>query len=196
MDIIKVVQELEEIAGKSRGVPAMRGKIMVDQARLMAMVEQLSIAIPASILEAKEVLKQKDSMLSQVNMEVRRIKAEAIEEAEEIVSSAQEEHAVKVGDSEVLRTAQERSERMNQDSLQEAKEVIDDARRRAYRIIEEAEKIALERREGSDRYAQETLFDLEERLSVLLQQVRRGLDVLGAEEQPAAEEVESSSAVA
>ena len=50
---------------------------------------------------------------------------------------------------------------------------------RAFQILEEAESTGTTRRDGADQYARETLFDLEERLSIQLGQVRRGIDALG-----------------
>ena len=58
---------------------------------------------------------------------------------------------------------------------------MQDAQRRAYKILEEADTEASVRRDGADQYAREKLFDLEERLSELLGQVRRGIDSLGLE---------------
>ena len=69
---------------------------------------------------------------------------------------------------------------MNQ-GLLEAQQIIQEAQRKAYRLLDEAERVAAERREGANRYARETLFDLEERMSGVLGQVRRGIDTLGVE---------------
>ena len=159
----------------------MRKKVMVDVDRLSAVTEQLSRTIPADILEAKEMLKQKDSVLNHTQLEARRIRDEAADEAEQIMSAAREEHASKVNDAEVLRAAQEKADQTNQSAMQEAQQIIQDAQRKAYRLIDEAERVASERREGADRYARETLFDIEERLSGMLGQVRRGIDTLGVE---------------
>lgn len=181
MDIVKVIEELEDIASSATRVPGMRRKIMIDFDRLSAVIEQLSTTIPADILEAKEILKQKDSIINHTQLEARRIRDEAAEEAEEIVAGAREEHTGMVAEAEVLRAAAVRAEEVNQEAMQEAQQIIQDAQRKAYRLLDEAEVVAAERREGSDRYVRESLSDLEERLSGLLGQVRRGIDTLGME---------------
>ena len=45
-------------------------------------------------------------------------------------------------------------------------------------MIEKAELFASETKEGANQYAKETLFELEERFSKMLGQVRKGLDSL------------------
>ncbi len=159
----------------------MRKKVMVDVDRLSAVSEQLSKTIPANILEAKEILKQKESILNHTQLEARRIREEAAEEADQVMSAAREEHVSKVDETEVLRVASEKADELNQGAMQEAQQIVQDAQRKAYRLIDEAERVAAERREGADRYARETLFDLEERLAGILGQVRHGIDSLGVE---------------
>ena len=66
-------------------------------------------------------------------------------------------------------------------SFSEGKKIVEEAQKRSYRIVDEAEMASSARREGADRYARETLFDLEERLAGLLGQVRKGIDALGIE---------------
>ena len=114
-------------------------------------------------------------------MRLARIREEAAEEADQVMSAAREEHVSKVDETEVLRVASEKADEMNQGAMVEAQQIVQDAQRKAYRLIDEAERVAAERREGADRYARETLFDLEERLSGILGQVRRGIDTLGVE---------------
>ena len=175
------MEELEEIANTSTKVPGLRKKVMVDVDRLNSVVEQMSTSIPADILEAKEVLKQKESILNQTQLEANRIKDEAIDQAEAITVAATQEHAEKVDDTEITRGAETKAEEIHQNALQEAQQVMQDAQRRAYKILEEADTEASVRRDGADQYAREKLFDLEERLSELLGQVRRGIDSLGLE---------------
>ena len=172
---------MEEISSSASRVPGMRKKVMIDADRLAAVTEQLSKTIPADILEAKEILKQKESILNHTQLEARRIREEAAEEADQIMSAAREEHASKVNETEVLRAANEKADETNQGAMQEAQQIIQEAQRKAYRLIDEAERVAIERREGADRYAKETLFDLEERMAGVLGQVRRGIDSLGVD---------------
>ena len=78
-----------------------------------------------------------------------------------------------------IKEAGVKAEGIRADALEDAQQIMQDAQRRAYRLVDEAETVASTRREGADQYARETLFDLEERLAGQLGQVRKGIDALG-----------------
>mgnify|MGYP003755889185 CR=1 FL=1 len=86
------------------------------------------------------------------------------------LKSAEEELKEKVGEAEIVKLAQGKAD-----------VIVGDSERKADRIITTAEAEGSLRRDGADKYARETLFDLEERLASLLGQVRKGIDVLGME---------------
>ena len=180
-----MVKEIEEIADSATKVPGLRGKVMVEADRLENIRQHVSASVPSDILEAQEILTQKESIINQSLLEARRVKETAAKEAESIRASAVEEHAAKVGDSEIIRVAQEHADQINQEAAQEANQIVQDAQRNAFRIVGDAEKLAAARREGADQYARESLFNLEERLASQLGQVRRGIDALGV--RPASE---------
>ena len=167
---------------------------MVDADRLERIRENMSASVPSDILEAQEILTQKESIINQSLLEARRVKETAMREAEEIRTSAVEEHDAKVGDHEVLRVAQEHADQINQEAVQEANQIVQEAQRNAFRIVGDAEKIAAARREGADQYARESLFNLEERLASQLGQVRRGIDALGVRTPSEASMAQSAAA--
>jgi Txe/YoeB family toxin of Txe-Axe toxin-antitoxin module len=152
---------------------------MVEADRLERIRQNMSASVPSDILEAQEILTQKESIINQSLLEARRVKETAMREAEAIKASAVEEHAAKVGDAEIIRVAQGKADQVNQEAVQEANQIVQEAQRNAFRIVGDAEKIAAARREGADQYARESLFNLEERLASQLGQVRRGIDALG-----------------
>ena len=152
---------------------------MVDADRLERIRQNMSASVPSDILEAQEILTQKESIINQSLLEARRVKETAMREAESIRASAVEEHDAKVGDHEVIRVAQEHADQINQEAVQEANQIVQEAQRNAFRIVGDAEKLAAARRDGADQYARESLFNLEERLASQLGQVRRGIDALG-----------------
>jgi hypothetical protein len=154
---------------------------MVDSDRLEAVSSELRTSIPADIQEAREILKQKESIINQAHLEARRVKESAEREAITVTSAAIEEQASKVDETEIIKEAGFKAEETNQRALQEAQEIVQEAQSRAYHMVEEADAVAAIRREGADQYAKETLFDLEERLASQLGQVRRGIDTLGLE---------------
>ena len=154
---------------------------MVDSQRLTSAIEHMRSSIPASMQEAAEILKQKESIINQAHLESRRVKESAEHEHQSIVDAAREEQRVRVDEAEIVKVAEAKVQETNQQALQDAQQIVQDAQRRAYRIVGEADAAAAARREGADQYARESLFNIEERLSEQLGQVRRGIDALGLE---------------
>lgn len=192
INISQIIEELESVAEAGTKVPGLRKRAVVDTDKLTSVVNELRVSVPADIQEANEILKQKDSIVNQAQLEARRIKdaaeqeAErtkeaALQEAEAVVAAALSEQDIKVGESEIVNVAQIKAEETRVQSEQKAEEVTQAAQRRAYQLVDEAEARAANRRDGSDQYAKETLYDLEERLSAQLGQVRRGIDALGTD---------------
>ena len=181
---------MKSLASTATRVPGFGKRVLVDSDRLETIVAELQTSIPADVQEAREILTQKDSVINQAHLEARRIKEGAEQEAQALTASAKEEQAARIGDTEIVKMADMRAEEITQhasqeaqevtqNASQEAQEVTQEAQRRAFQIIENAEATGTTRRDGADQYARETLFDLEERLSIQLGQVRRGIDALG-----------------
>jgi vacuolar-type H+-ATPase subunit H len=181
MDILRMIDELQSLANTGTRVPGFRGKVMVDMDRLMALGEEFRASVPPSLQEAQEILKQRESIINQAYLEAQRIKTSAEQEAEVLTSSAHQEHMAKVDEAEVVKAAEAKASDFKEEAMLEAQQITQDAQRRAYRILNEAEGAASTRRDGSDHYAREVLFNLEEQLAEVLGQVRRGIDALRLE---------------
>ena len=179
IDILQVIEELEAVAVAGTKVPGLRRKVMIDVDRLKKVVEELHTSIPSDIQEAKEILRQKESIINQSQLESRRLRESAMEEADAVIGAARQEQETRVDETEIVRSAQSRAEEIMRKAEEDAQQIAQDAQQRAYRIVDEAEAAATGRRDGADQYARETLFDIEERLSAQLGQVRRGIDALG-----------------
>ena len=181
MDFEQAYSELQRLYSTSNRVPGFRRKVMVEADQFARVISQLRTAMPADVQEAQEILRQKDSILNQAYLEAQRVKATVEEEVTAQKKAIEEEHQMAVSDSTVLAAAEERAAEINEQAMGEAEDMIQDAQRRAYRIVSEAEDIAASRREGADQYASEVLFSLEEQMSEVLGQIRRGIDTLRPE---------------
>jgi F0F1-type ATP synthase membrane subunit b/b' len=169
------------MAAMGTRMPGFRRKVMVeiDQLeRLIDMAEQADRSVPANMQESDEILKQKDSIISQAYLEAQRIKGAAEQQASSLTRSAETEFNSRVSENEVLKEAGDQAEQMREKARQEANQIIDDAQRRAQRFMGESDIAAAMRREGADQYAREVLFSLESHLADVLGQVRRGIDSL------------------
>ena len=181
MDFEQAYSELQRLYSTSNRVPGFRRKVMVEADQFARVISQLRTAMPADVQEAQEILRQKDSILNQAYLEAQRVKSTVEEEVAAQKRAAREEHQSAVSDSTVLAAAEERAEEIREQARGESEDMIQDAQRRAYRIVSEAENIAAARREGADQYASEVLFSLEEQMAEVLGQVRRGIDTLRPE---------------
>ena len=184
MDFEQALQELQQLYSTSSRVPGFRRKVMVDGDQFTSVINNLRTVMPADVQEAREILRQKDSILNQAYLESQRVKSTVEEEVSAQMQAAQVEHQSKVDESEIVKVAERRSEEMREEAAGVAEEIIQDAQRRAYRIVAESDDIAASRREGADQYAGEILFSLEEQLSEVLGQIRRGIDTLRPETGP------------
>ncbi|MDA1188254.1 MAG: hypothetical protein O2854_01045 [Chloroflexi bacterium] len=181
MNVSEIVNELESLAESGTRVPGMRRKVMVDIDKLSDISASLKDAVPASVKEAHETLKQKDSLINLAMMEAKRIKEGAQAEAKSITENANKVYASKVDETEIIKAAEAKAREITDHALQQANEVVQEAQRRSNRANDAVDAEAVSRRAGADQYAREVLFGLEERLSQLLGQVRRGIDSLGLE---------------
>jgi ElaB/YqjD/DUF883 family membrane-anchored ribosome-binding protein len=148
------------------------------------MVDELGRAMPNDMLEANEIIRQRDSIFSLANLEAQRIKNSADEYAAASSASAEEESRARVNESEIVRQAQAQAQSIQDEAKQESQQTLEEVHKRAQHILDEAESVAASRRNGADQYAREILFNLEERISEVLGQVRKGIDALGKESVP------------
>ncbi len=183
MDLSGIIDKLSAIIDTSGRVPGTQRRI-VDKVQLEAIVKELKESVPNELREAQEVLRQRDSILNQANLEAQRIRGSAQEEIQALRAAVEEEHRAKVAETEITKEAQQKAEVTSSSAQRSSQAVIQDAQRRAQRILEEAETVSKGRRSGADQYAKEVLFSLEERLAELLAQVRKGIDVLGSPSAP------------
>lgn len=184
MDFEAALQELQQLYASSSRVPGFGRKVMVDADVFTRVINNIQMVLPADVQEAREILRQKDSILNQSYLEAQRLKSTVEQEVAGQMDAARQEHMAMVADSEVLREARAQAEEMRNEAIADSENIIQDAQRRAYQIISEAESIGISRREGADQYSREVLFSLEEQLSEMLGQIRRGIDSLKPEMAP------------
>ena len=157
MDIINVIDKLEALVNTSRRLPTTRSRL-VDEEKVMELVEQLRLSIPQDVRSAKEIIERKDNILNQAQIDARHTRSEA-----------EEEFKARLDQHEIMVLARRQSE-----------EMLSEAERKASRLIELAEIEARTSRTECDAYVVETLRSLEGELTSVLASVRKGLDTVGA----------------
>lgn len=85
MDILHLVDRLEELFNESRPVPMIR-KVIVDEEKMLSIIDQMRVSIPEEIKKAQQLLTQRDRLLAQAQEEANRTLQLAREKADQLVS--------------------------------------------------------------------------------------------------------------
>jgi len=85
MDILHLVDRLEELFNESRSIWLTRN-VIVDEDRMIDIIDQMRVSIPDEIKKAQQLLAQRDRMIAQAQEEAHRIVDMAKEKSEEMVS--------------------------------------------------------------------------------------------------------------
>ena len=121
MDILHLVDRLEELFNESRPIPLTHSVIM-DENRLMDIIDQMRVSIPDEIKKAQQINVQRDRILAQAQEEANRTLALAREKSEKMV---------------------ERNE-LTQASQARRDQIIEQARREALITQKEADRYVVE----------------------------------------------------
>lgn len=95
MDILQLVDRLEEIMNQARPLPFTHN-VIVDEDRILDLIDQMRVAIPDEVKKAQQLLAQRDRVVAQAQEEANRTLAIAREKSEQFVerdSIAQAAHA-------------------------------------------------------------------------------------------------------
>ena len=84
MDILHLIDRLEEILNESRPFPFTRN-VIVDEDRVLDLIDQMRVAIPEEVKKAQQLLAQRDRVLAQAQEEANRTLALAREKSEQLV---------------------------------------------------------------------------------------------------------------
>jgi len=85
MDILQLIDRLEELFNESKSIPLTRN-VMVDEDRMLDIIDQMRIAIPEEVKKAQQLLGQRDRVLAQAQEEANRTLELARQKADQLVS--------------------------------------------------------------------------------------------------------------
>jgi hypothetical protein len=85
MDILHLVDRLEEIVNNSRAI-WFTHNVIVDEDRLLDLIDQMRVAIPEEVKKAQQLLAQRDRIMAQAQEEANRTLAIAREKSEQLVA--------------------------------------------------------------------------------------------------------------
>jgi hypothetical protein len=94
MDILQLIDRLEELFNDAKSVPFTHN-VVVDEDRMLELIDQMRIAIPEEVKKAQQVVAQRDRVMAQAQEEANRTlqlsrdKAEQLIQKDMIVQDAQ-----------------------------------------------------------------------------------------------------------
>ncbi len=115
MDILHLVDRLEELFNESSTMP-LTHKVMVDEERMLDLIDQMRLAIPDEIKKAQQIINQRD-----------RIVAQAHEEANRTIELSKEQSQKLVDRDEIVERATHRAEEIKRQALEETKQIKKEA---------------------------------------------------------------------
>lgn len=121
MDILHLVDRLEELFNESRPIP-LTHSVVVDEDRVLEIIDQMRISIPDEVKKSQQVLAQRD-----------RVMAQAQEEANRTLNLAKRRGEESLSRDSVVEAAQERAE-----------QILDQARADSEAMRSEADEYSVE----------------------------------------------------
>jgi F0F1-type ATP synthase membrane subunit b/b' len=146
MDILQLIDRLEELFNESKTIPLTRS-VMVDEDKMLDIIDQMRIAIPEEVKKAQQLLGQRDRVLAQAQeeanrtIEIARQKADQLVAKDTVVVEAQRRAdqilAQARGDGEGIRAEADEYVVNSLNQLQEELERIANQVRNGIRTVEE-----------------------------------------------------------
>ncbi len=84
MDILQLIDRLEELFNDAKAVPFTHN-VVVDEDRMLELIDQMRIAIPEEVKKAQQIAAQRDRVMAQAQEEANRTLQLAREKAEQMV---------------------------------------------------------------------------------------------------------------
>lgn len=140
MDLLSALNELEELIESSGKIPLTR-RVMVDEDRMLDLLDRIRTTIPEEIRQAKWIIQERDKVLD-----------DSQKEAMRILEDVQRQVERKADDSEVVRQAKLMAEEIMAKAESMAREIRDGARNYADDILgnlqESLNKVSLQIEQG------------------------------------------------
>ncbi len=165
MEILDLIDDLEELVVQARRLPG--GNLVVDRKRMLDVIDQLRLNVPADLREAAQVLEQRD-----------RIVQEARGQAQQVVDEAERERERRLAENALVREANERSQAMLREADARARQSVQEADATAAAHLNEAAEAATRQLDDADEYAFEVLRRLENQLQAFLDSIRSSIGSL------------------
>ena len=159
MEIIELIDHLEELVVEARRLPV-GGNLVIDRKRLLDIVDQLRLAIPADIRQATQVLERQTQITQEANQQAARM-----------INGAEQSREQMLLESSVYKEAEDRGQRVIMDAQAKARQTIAEADTIAAAHLSEAAEAASGQLSDADAYARDVFRRLQEQIEATLHAV-------------------------
>lgn len=128
MDILKTIDELEEIIETAGSIP-LTGKVAVDKGELLDLIQNLRLDLPNEIKEATWVKDEKEKIIS-----------EAEAEANEKLAEAEEKSKTLLDENYIMQLAYEKAEKLVEEANEESAQIRQGARDYADEVLQNTQE--------------------------------------------------------
>jgi hypothetical protein len=115
MDILHLIDRLEELFNESRPIWFTHSVVM-DEDRLLDLIDQMRVAIPEEIKKAQQVTSQKDRILAQAQEEASRTIGLAREKADKMAEKDQVAQAAQARADQIVAQARQEADQIKLDA--------------------------------------------------------------------------------
>ncbi len=115
MDILHLIDQLEQLALRSRPLPFLKW-VVVEERRLLDLIDQMRVTIPQEIKQARRIVQERERIIAQAKEEAERIVALAQEQASELIAQHQVVQAAEQRAALIIERAQREADRLKADA--------------------------------------------------------------------------------
>ncbi len=173
VDTHRELNQMEELILASPRIPLTK-RTLVDEEKLLDLLDLLRLNLPAALEQAKEVIRQKEEILLQ-----------AEKSAQEVIEAAQSRATQLLSETIIVREAELEAEQLRQqvqqecdNALQQTLADIDRQRHQIHQELEEMRSAAIaecqEIQQGADEYADTVLKNIEQQFHEMLRVIQNG----------------------
>jgi cell division septum initiation protein DivIVA len=116
MDILHLVDRFEELLNQSHPLFFFTHSVVVDEDRMLDIIDQMRVAIPDEVKKAQQLLAQRDRLMAQAQEEANRTLAIAREKSDQLVERDAIVQAAQARADQVLAQARADADKTRQDA--------------------------------------------------------------------------------
>jgi hypothetical protein len=124
MDILHLVDRLEELFNDSSSLPLTK-KVVIDEGKLLDLIDQMRLAIPDEIKKAQSIINLKERIIAQSHEEANRTISLSREQSEKLVSKDAIVQEAKIIAEDIIKRARDDTELIKKEADQYAIDSLD-----------------------------------------------------------------------